>query len=55
MNNSEQIGELRMKKLGFGMMRLPTLDVNKSANVDVEQVKKMVDIFMELIFSLTQN
>ena len=40
-----------MKKLGFGMMRLPTLDVNKSANVDVEQVKKMVDLFMEKGFT----
>ena len=35
-----------MKKLGFGLMRMPTFDQSKSRNVDVEQVKKMVDIFM---------
>ena len=40
-----------MKKLGFGMMRLPQLDPNNAADVDVEQVKKMVDLFMEKGFT----
>lgn len=34
------------KKLGFGLMRMPLLDPNDSAAVDVEQVKRMVDQFM---------
>ena len=36
-----------MKKLGFGLMRLPQLDPANAASVDVEQVKKMVDRFIE--------
>ncbi|WP_407377367.1 aldo/keto reductase [Methanobrevibacter sp.] len=36
-----------MSDLGFGMMRLPLLDENDVTNIDVEQVKKMVDVFME--------
>ena len=39
------------KKLGFGMMRMPVKDPNNSADVDIEQVKKMVDIFMEKGFT----
>ena len=35
------------KKLGFGLMRMPRLDPNDAASVDVEQVKTMVDAFME--------
>ena len=35
-----------MKKLGFGLMRMPTLDKANAADVDLEQVKKMVDLFM---------
>ena len=35
-----------MKKLGFGLMRLPTLDKTNAADVDIEQVKKMVDLFI---------
>ena len=31
-----------MKKLGFGLMRLPLLDKNDYSSVDVERVKKMV-------------
>ena len=34
------------KKLGFGLMRLPRLDKTNAADVDVEQVKQMVDLFM---------
>jgi len=40
-----------MKKLGFGLMRLPLLDPNDAANVDVEQVKRMVDLFMSRGFT----
>ena len=35
-----------MKKLGFGLMRMPLIDPNDDGAVDVEQVKKMVDLFM---------
>lgn len=36
-----------MNKLGFGMMRMPLLDANDPKSVDVEQVKKMVDLCFE--------
>ena len=36
-----------MAKLGFGMMRLPLLDENDFTNIDIEQVKEMVDVYME--------
>ena len=39
------------KKLGFGLMRLPSLDPNDPSKIDVEQVKKMVDIFIERGFT----
>ena len=34
------------KKLGFGLMRLPTVDGN-TEHIDIEQVCRMVDIFMQ--------
>ena len=40
-----------MKKLGFGLMRLPLLDKADAASVDVEQVKRMVDLFLERGFT----
>ena len=40
-----------MKKLGFGLMRLPLLDKADAASVDVEQVKRMVDLFLEKGFT----
>lgn len=40
-----------MKKLGFGMMRLPQLDKTDASKVDVEQVKQMVDLFLEKGFT----
>ena len=40
-----------MKKLGFGLMRMPTIDKTNAADVDIEQVKKMVDLFMEKGFT----
>ena len=39
------------KKLGFGLMRLPQNDPVNAADVDVEQVKKMVDLFIERGFT----
>ena len=36
-----------MRKLGFGMMRLPLPDPKEQGNVDMEQVCKMVDTFLE--------
>lgn len=39
------------KKLGFGLMRLPLLNPDDPANVDVEQVKQMVDTFLERGFT----
>ena len=36
-----------MKKLGFGLMRMPLTDPNDDAAVDIEQVKRMVDLFIE--------
>lgn len=40
-----------MKKLGFGLMRLPLLDKNNADSIDVELVKQMVDAFMEKGFT----
>ena len=39
------------KKLGFGLMRLPLNDPNKAGDIDIEQVKQMVDLFMEKGFT----
>ncbi len=39
------------KKLGFGLMRLPQNDPANAADVDVEQVCRMVDLFMEKGFT----
>ncbi len=40
-----------MKKLGFGFMRLPVLDVNDASKIDFDQLCKMVDTFMERGFT----
>ena len=40
-----------MKKLGFGLMRLPLLDESDRSTVDVETVKGMVDRFLERGFT----
>lgn len=39
------------KKLGFGLMRLPSLDANDPGKIDMEQTKKMVDTFIERGFT----
>ena len=45
---SEKFLGSEIKKLGFGMMRLPMLEDN---TIDVEQTKKMVDLYMEKGFT----
>lgn len=40
-----------MKKLGFGLMRMPVIDQTDASDVDVEQVKKMVDLFISKGFT----
>ena len=39
------------KKLGFGLMRLPLRDPNDQSSVDMEQMKQMVDAFLERGFT----
>ena len=40
-----------MKKLGFGMMRLPLLDKNDATSINYEEVNKMVDAFIDKGFT----
>ncbi|MBO5557015.1 MAG: aldo/keto reductase [Oscillospiraceae bacterium] len=40
-----------MKKLGFGLMRLPLTDPRDEGSIDIEQVKQMVDRFLERGFT----
>lgn len=42
---------MEKKKLGFGLMRLPLLDPNDDTKIDIEQMKKMVDTFLEKGFT----
>lgn len=39
------------KKLGFGTMRLPLLNPDNAADIDIEQLKDMVDIFLDKGFN----
>lgn len=39
------------KKLGFGFMRLPLIDVNDQKSMDMEQIQRMVDLFIERGFT----
>lgn len=50
----EKIKTMRMnnmKKLGFGLMRLPVLDSNDPSKIDIPQAEKMVDKFLERGFT----
>ena len=38
---------MKPEKFGFGLMRLPLKDETKFESVDTEQLKEMVDLFME--------
>ena len=40
-----------MKKFGFGLMRLPLTDPKVASSVDIEQMKQMVDLFIEKGFT----
>ncbi len=40
-----------MKKLGFGLMRLPLTDANDSGSIDIEKLCEMVDAFIERGFT----
>lgn len=42
---------MNAKKLGFGLMRLPSLDSNDPSKIDMELTKKMVDTFLERGFT----
>lgn len=42
---------MSVKKLGFGLMRLPSLDPNDLSKIDIETTKKMVDTFIEKGFT----
>ena len=48
----KQFEEIIMSSLGFGMMRLPLKDENDQTSIDIEQVNKMVDVFMENGFNV---
>lgn len=42
---------MSMKKLGFGLMRLPLTDPNKEDSIDYDLLKEMVDTFLEKGFT----
>jgi len=42
---------MSVKKLGFGLMRLPLLDADDATTIDIEQAKQMVDTFIERGFT----
>lgn len=42
---------MNQPKLGFGLMRLPRLDPNDAAAIDMEQTKQMVDTFLQKGFT----
>ena len=39
------------KKLGFGLMRLPLSNADNGSDIDIEQTKKMVDMYLERGFT----
>ena len=42
---------MEMKKLGFGLMRLPLHNPNDATSIDLETTKRMVDVFLERGFT----
>ena len=40
-----------IKKLGFGLMRLPVINQNPNSEIDIVQVKQMVDLYLKRGFS----
>ena len=49
--NRQEKERFVMKKLGFGLMRLPLTDPNDDGSIDMEQMKQMVDAFLERGFT----
>lgn len=45
------IQRMEMKKLGFGTMRLPLVNPEDKADIDIRQVCRMVDLFLERGFT----
>ena len=46
-SRKERMNFIPDKNFGFGLMRLPLNDPSNAADVDMDQLKKMVDLFME--------
>ena len=42
---------MNQKKLGFGLMRLPLKNQNEADNIDIEELSKMVDTFLDRGFT----
>ena len=42
---------MESKKLGFGLMRLPLTEKDNQESIDMEQLNKMVDTFIERGFT----
>ena len=40
------------KKLGFGAMRLPLIDPDDPKRIDLDQICRMVDLYMEGVVSV---
>lgn len=40
-----------MRKLGFGLMRLPLVNADDQTSIDIEKMKAMVDVYMERGFT----
>ncbi len=47
----ERIAMASSNKLGFGLMRLPSLETEEGSSIDIEQLKAMVDTFIEAGFT----
>ena len=43
------------KKLGFGLMRLPSLDPNDPGKIDMEQTCRMTDTFIDNGFTYCKS
>ena len=42
---------MSVKKLGFGLMRLPLTDPDNESSIDIKLMKQMVDVFLERGFT----
>lgn len=47
---------MSQKKLGFGLMRLPSLDPNDASKIDIEQTKRwLIHLLKEVLHILIQH